>query len=92
MIRRRSGQPPHQLGSSDRNLLPHSGLLIRPVGRTAYHRPSWWGGQSTIEYALLVILAISALVSIFGYVRNALSHQMKSGVDGMGHGMRYPFF
>lgn len=49
-------------------------------------------GQSTIEYALLVILAISALTAIFGYVRNALSHQMKSGVDGMGHGMRYPFF
>ena len=46
-------------------------------------------GQSAIEAAILLILAAAALMGMFGYVRSALSHQMKNGADGVGHGLLY---
>ena len=50
-------------------------------------RPS---GQLSIEYVILFVAAAVALSSLFGVVRNAMSHRFKVGADGIGHGMRYP--
>ena len=46
-------------------------------------------GQSAVEYVLLIVLAALALAGAFGYIRSALTHRMKSGADGIGHGMLY---
>lgn len=54
-------------------------LMRRPRGR----------GQSAIEYAILIVAAAAALTWMFGYIRSALTHRLKSGADGVGHGMRY---
>lgn len=42
-----------------------------------------------VEYCLLALLAAAAFAAMFGYLRSALSHQMKSGSDGIGHGLQY---
>jgi hypothetical protein len=42
-----------------------------------------------VEHAILVVMAAAALAGIFAYVRSAVSHRMKTGADGIGHGMRY---
>jgi Flp pilus assembly pilin Flp len=47
-------------------------------------------GQSAIEYVVLVVLAAAALAGMFGYIRSALSHRLKSGADGVGQGLLYP--
>ena len=46
-------------------------------------------GQSVLEYTLLITLAALALAGAFGYIRSALAHRMKTGADGIGHGMLY---
>ena len=46
-------------------------------------------GQVCVEQVILLVAAAMALVALFPIVRNALSHRFKSGVDGIGHGMRY---
>ena len=46
-------------------------------------------GQSVVEYTLVIVLAALALTAVFGYVRSALAHRMKTGADGIGHGMLY---
>lgn len=47
-------------------------------------------GQSMVEYVVLFVCAMGALVAMFGYVRSAFSHRLKSGADGMGQGLLYP--
>ncbi len=47
-------------------------------------------GQSAIEGVILFVLAVAALTGMFGYIRSAISHHMKSGADGVGQGMLYP--
>lgn len=46
-------------------------------------------GQTSIEHVILIVMAAAAFISMFGYVRSALSHRMKSGADGIGQGLRY---
>lgn len=47
------------------------------------------GGQSSIEHVILIVMAAAALIGMFGYIRSALSHRMKSGADGIGQGLQY---
>ncbi len=47
-------------------------------------------GQSLIEYAVLILGAAIALATMYGMIRNAASHRIKTGADSFGHGMRYP--
>ena len=51
--------------------------------------PAGRRGQSSIESAILIVMAAAALVGMFAYIRSALSHRMKSGADGIGQGLRY---
>jgi Flp pilus assembly pilin Flp len=46
-------------------------------------------GQSSIENAILIVLAAVALVGMWGHIRSAISGRMKSGADGIGQGLRY---
>ena len=46
-------------------------------------------GQSSVEQALLLVIAVAALVAMFSYIRSSLSHRFKVGADGMGHGLLY---
>lgn len=46
-------------------------------------------GQTTVEYAVLLTVVAMALITMFTYIRSAMAHRMKSGVDGMGRGMLY---
>jgi hypothetical protein len=47
------------------------------------------GGQSSIEQTILIVMVAAALVSMFAYIRSAVSHRMKSGADGIGQGLQY---
>ena len=44
-------------------------------------------GQSVVEYVALIIGVAAALTWMFGYLRSAFSHHLKSGADGLTHGM-----
>jgi len=46
-------------------------------------------GQSLLEYAILLFAIAAAFVTIFGYARSTFMGGLKSGSDGVGHGMRY---
>ncbi len=46
-------------------------------------------GQSTVEYALLMLAAAATFVFMYGYVRSTVQGHMKDGADGVGHGMAY---
>ena len=46
-------------------------------------------GQSIVEYAILITVAAAALTAMLAYVRSATMHRMKTGADGMGHGVLY---
>ena len=41
------------------------------------------------EAALLLAVATAAAVVMLGYVRSASVHEIKSGADGIGHGLLY---
>jgi len=47
-------------------------------------------GQAGIEHVILFVAAAAALIWMFGYIRSAFAHRMKSGADGVGQGMLYP--
>jgi len=46
-------------------------------------------GQTTVEYAVLLTVVAMALITMFTYIRSAMAHRMKSGVDAVGKGMLY---
>ena len=46
-------------------------------------------GQSIIETSLLMLVVVLALVTMFGFLRNAVSHRLKGGADTFGHGLLY---
>ena len=56
------------------------GMLRYPVSR---------GGQSSVEYTILTVAAVVALIAMFDYVQFALCHRLKTGADGIGQGMLY---
>ena len=68
--------------------MTHGPITVWPpcAGHAFRGRP---GGQSLVEYTLHIVLAVAALAGMFGYVRSALSHRMKSGADGVGQGLLY---
>lgn len=47
-------------------------------------------GLSIVECAILFVLVIAAMVSMFSFIRSAVSHRMKTGVDGISQGMLHP--
>ena len=46
-------------------------------------------GQSLIEFTVLVIAVVAALVFMMPYARSAIMHRMKSGASGFGQGMLF---
>ena len=43
-------------------------------------------GQSTLEYAILIIIIIAALISLQTYIKRGLSGRLKSATDDIGEG------
>ena len=52
-------------------------------------RKSNKGGQSTIEYAVLIGLVVLALVGMCSYVKRALQGRWMQAADSFGHGALY---
>ena len=46
-------------------------------------------GQALIEFGILITVVAIALMAMFGFIRKAISHKMKSGADGVGQGMLF---
>ena len=46
-------------------------------------------GQSSVEFAMIFTMVALAVVAMFGFVRNAVSHRFKGGADTYGRGLLY---
>jgi len=61
-------------------------MILRKYTQPAKYRRRF-RGQTTVEYAVLLTVVAMALVTLFTYIRSAISHRMKTGADGVGRGM-----
>jgi hypothetical protein len=43
----------------------------------------------TVERALGFAVVVTALVALFTFIRDAVSHRLKIGADSFGHGLLY---
>lgn len=46
-------------------------------------------GQGTLDYIVLLLIVITALLAIGRYIRNSLSGKMREGADIIGQGETY---
>ena len=48
-------------------------------------------GSLAIEYTVLVVIVVAALIGMQVYIRRAISGRWREAADGFGHGRQYEY-